>query len=129
MYLTDTGHFFENMCMRHIGCISINYPPKPEIQRIVLKEMIDFIHGMSKIHEDSFYKIMNNYTSMNKIFKRHTVMMTHEIGRSNIIHIVNWYERTFMRFMKEIQCDPQDITQLTIKIPRITAADLKTPLS
>jgi len=91
--------------------------------------MIDFIHGMTRTTKTSFYGIAVGYTFLDGMLKRHVAMIVREIGRGDITAIVKWYEGTFMQFLREIQCEPQDVSTLTIKIPPITAADLQSPKS
>jgi len=126
-YLANTEPYFNKICPKICGIVITYSMPSPETQKMVLKEMIDFIHGMSKTTKVGFYNIMFGYTALDNMLKRHVAAIIIEVGRGDVIAIVEWYENMFVHFMKEITCEPQKMSTLTIKIPRITEADLKTP--
>jgi hypothetical protein len=101
--------------------------PRYETQYEIIKEIIDYIHGMSKTSLKSFYEIMYGHKSLDEMLKRHVSAIIVEIGYEDVSTLVDWYEAVFMHLLMAIPCGPQKHSRLTIRVPRITAADIMTP--
>lgn len=114
---------------KYLGSISDlpNLQPACDMQYEIIKEIIDYIHGMSKTSLKSFYEIMHGHKSLDEMLKRHVSEMMIELGYEQVATLVDWYEAVFMHLLKAISCGPQEHSRLTIRIPRITLADIITP--